>query len=75
MPTPQLGLAVVVIQSVLEIVRELGRVPSGHVYATLTAKGCTINQWSAMVSVMTGTGLVELTKGHELVWIGPKIDQ
>ncbi len=59
-----------IIKAVADAIRELGRVPSGHLYARLAASGCTFENYEKIISIIKNTGLVRETPGHELVWIG-----
>jgi hypothetical protein len=61
------------IAAVAETVRELGRVPSGTVYAALMSKGVTFSGYEKILGILDRAGLVRQTQGHELVWIGPTV--
>jgi hypothetical protein len=52
-----------------ETIRELGRVPAGHLYAVGMAS-MTLEQYNAAISQLEGAGLVK-QDNHELIWIGP----
>jgi hypothetical protein len=64
----QVADALTTMRAVVETVRDLGRVPSGTVYATLMSR-MDLSAYNKMVSLIVGTGLVRL-ENHELVWVG-----
>lgn len=53
-----------------EAIRDLGRVPAGHLYAHLMGK-LTLDQFDGLVGALVQAKLVERTRDHELIWIGP----
>jgi hypothetical protein len=55
--------------AVAEAIRELGSVPSGHLYAQLMDK-MSLETYTAVIQVLKNTKLVE-EKNHLLTWIGP----
>lgn len=55
--------------AVTEAIRELGEIPSGHMYARLCDK-MSLECWERMEKIIVGTGLVE-KRGDLLVWVGP----
>lgn len=60
---------VAVIEAVSDCIRELGSVPSGHLYAQLMSK-LNIDQYTAIISFLKDAGLVK-ESGYLLTWIGP----
>ena len=54
-------------QAIAEAIRELGRVPAGHLYATVMGT-LTLEQFEQITGILKGAGLVE-EKNHELIWI------
>lgn len=59
---------VAVIVAVAEAIRELKRVPSGHLYAQLMGR-MSMDTYNAVIGTLKNTGLVE-EKDHELIWCG-----
>lgn len=55
--------------AVAEAIRELGEVPSGHLYARVMGK-MTLENYNAVIDALKGAGLVEETN-HILKWVGP----
>ena len=60
--------AVQMLKAVAEAIRELGRVPSGHLYAQLMGF-LSLDQYTKAIDILKQMGLVE-EKYHELIWIG-----
>ena len=60
-----------ILQAVAESIRELGEVPSGHLYANLMSK-LTLAQFEQVLGVLKGAGLVRESNAHLLTWIGPE---
>lgn len=50
-------------------VRELKRVPSGHLYARLMGS-ISLDQYNSLIGILVKQNLVKLTPSHELVWVG-----
>lgn len=57
------------IRVVADAIRELGSVPSGHLYARLMSH-MSHATYEKIIGVITRSGLVE-EKNHLLTWIGP----
>lgn len=62
--------AVRVAHAVAETIRELGQVPSGHLYARLMGV-MEIHQYEQVIDLLVDARLVERTPFHLLRWIGP----
>lgn len=58
--------------AVAEAIRELGEVPSGHLYAVLMGQ-LSLDQYNAVIAVLVRAGLVEKQPSHLLVWKGPVV--
>lgn len=72
-PTPeQTKAALGVLLAVAETVRESKRCPSGVVYAALMGR-ITLSGYEKILGILKRSGLIEETKGHELVWIGGEV--
>jgi len=63
-----------ILLAVAECVRELGEVPSGHLFAHLCSmpplEQMTADQYQQMIECLKGAGLVA-ERAHLLTWIGP----
>jgi hypothetical protein len=60
--------AMLLIQAVSECIKELGTVPSGHLYAGLMGS-LSLDQYNQIISAMLDMGLIK-ESGHLLTWIG-----
>lgn len=56
------------IAAVGEAIRELGSVPSGHLYANLSDM-MSLNTYNGIIGALVAAKYVKLS-GHELTWIG-----
>lgn len=65
--------AVEIAMAVAEAIRELGEIPSGHLYAKLMLYGVTLTQHQSILGTLTMAGLIEVTPAHLVRWIGPAI--
>lgn len=71
MSTTSDSLAVVrVAHAVAETIRELGQVPSGHLYARLMGI-MDLDQYEQVIGLLIDAHLVERDPSHLLHWIGP----
>jgi len=52
-------------------IKELGSVPSGHLYARLMDQ-MSLATYEKIVGALIGAGLVRKEPSHLLVWIGPR---
>ena len=52
-------------------IRELGEVPSGHLYAMLMTQGCSLDVYDAILGKLTGAGLITVSDQHLIKWAGP----
>ena len=68
--TSQEAAAVLAVQAIAEVIRSLGAVPSGHLYARLMDK-LTLEQYTALIDLLKRMGLVT-EKNHLLRWVEPK---
>jgi hypothetical protein len=64
----QIKAALQITAAVAEAIRELGSVPSGHLYAQLCGK-LSLQQYESIIHLLKNTGLVS-ESFHELTWIG-----
>lgn len=71
--TPQQATAAVaIVMAVAETVRESKRVPSGTVYAALLGR-VSFEGYEKILGILKSAELIEETRAHELVWIGPEV--
>ncbi len=61
--------ALAIVQAIADTIREVGRIPSGHLYAQVMAH-VSFNDYSGTIRLLSDAGLVRETAAHELVWIG-----
>jgi hypothetical protein len=57
--------------AIAESIRELGQVPSGHLYARLMGI-MDLHQYEQVIELLIDARLVERDRSHLLRWIGPK---
>lgn len=58
------------VAAIAEAIRDLGSVPSGHLYAQVMGH-MSIDQYSQIIVLLKKAGLVT-ESGHLLTWVGPK---
>jgi hypothetical protein len=54
---------------IAQAIRELGSVPSGHLYARLMGH-FSLNEYTQIIGALKSVGLVK-EKAHLLTWVGP----
>ena len=64
----QVGGAIQVIAAIANAIRELGRVPSGELYARVMGQ-VSLEQYDRILGILKGAELIEV-KNHEITWIG-----
>lgn len=68
-------LAIQFFLAIGDCVRDLGEVPSGHLYACLLSmpslSSMTAGQYQQVIDALNGAGLVS-EKNHLLTWVGPR---
>jgi hypothetical protein len=69
MTTEQVHAGLKSVIAVAETIRELGRVPSGHLYARLMGV-LSMDAYERIIAILMKQGLVQRTAAHELVWVG-----
>jgi hypothetical protein len=57
-----------ILRAVADTIRELGEVPSGHLYAHLMSK-LSLEQYEQVISVLKQAGLIT-ESNHLLTWVG-----
>jgi hypothetical protein len=74
MSTTSEALALVrVAHAVAETIRELGAVPSGHLYARLMGV-MELHQYEQVIDLLIDARLIERDRRHLLRWIGPAVN-
>jgi len=71
---PDVVAAFRILQAIAEAIRELGEVPSGHLYANLQDR-LTLRQFEQAIEALKGAGLVRESNAHLLTWIGPALPE
>jgi hypothetical protein len=71
---PDVIAAFRILQAIAEAIRELGEVPSGHLYANLQDR-LTLRQFEQAIEALKGAGLVRESNAHLLTWIGPALPE
>jgi hypothetical protein len=66
-PAQKQKLAIEIVMAVAETIREAGEIPSGHLYAGLMEKGCTLAQYDNLIRTLIESGIVRKS-GHMLKW-------
>ena len=69
MTKEQVRAGLEIVLAVSDAIRELGEVPSGHLYAHLMGK-LSIDDYNKIISILVGAKLIT-NQGHLLRWVGP----
>jgi hypothetical protein len=70
--TPQqITAAIMKVKAVADAIRELGQVPSGHLFAQLSS-ALDITEYEAIIRTLKNAGLVS-ESAHLLRWVGPGV--
>jgi hypothetical protein len=70
--TRQVNAALAVTIAISETIRELGEVPSGHLYAGLIGE-ISLQDYERIIGVLKNTWLVREDPSHLLTWTGPEV--
>lgn len=68
--TAQATAAIQLIVAVGDVIRELGQIPSGHLYAQLMGQ-LSLDQYQSILTQLKKADLVKELPSHLLVWTGP----
>jgi hypothetical protein len=68
----QIKAAIQITLAIADAIRELGEVPSGHLYARIGH--LSIEDYNSIIDILKRGGLVK-EQHHLLTWIGPKPDE
>ena len=63
----KVGAAINIIKSVADAIKDLGRVPSGHLYASLMPSGISIEEFNSIIRILKRAAIVR-EEYHELIW-------
>lgn len=63
----QIAAAFKKLQAVAEAIRDLGQVPSGHLYARLNAHGMELAEYEKIIGLLVNAKVVE-KRGDLLIW-------
>lgn len=69
MTSHELQRTIKAMHALSEAIRELGEVPSGHLYAHLLGR-MSLSAYMSMIDALAGATLIT-RRNHLLVWIGP----
>lgn len=68
-----LRAALGMVLAVSETIRELGSVPSGHLY-TLLMGVLDIENYQSIIRTIEGAGLIKVDGSYLITWIGPALE-
>lgn len=71
MPTTTQQAAMILVKIVADAIKEAGQIPAGHLYAILSAHGCTHGQFETLISTFKRAGLIA-EKNNLLTWINER---
>ncbi len=66
----QVTAGIMMAAAIGEAIRDLGSVPSGHLYARLMGR-MSLDTYNKLIGILKNTNLVE-EHNHLLTWVGPK---
>lgn len=66
----QVKSVLAVVQALAEAIRELGSVPSGHLYAMVMSH-MSLDDYNHSIAVLRSSGVVR-ESNHVLTWVGPQ---
>jgi hypothetical protein len=67
----QIKKVLLVVQTVADLIKSLGSVPSGELYAQLMPTGLTLNEYNTCIDFIERAKLITV-KNHLITWVGPK---
>lgn len=59
-----------IVLAIGDTIRDLGSVPSGHLYAQLMGR-LSINEYEKILGILESAGQIRRESSHLLVWTGP----
>lgn len=66
--TPKAAAVLGVVSAIGAAIKDLKRVPNGHLYAMVMGK-MTLESYTMVIDILVTAGVVEI-KNNELVWVG-----
>lgn len=69
----EMRAALDVVAALAEVIREVGSIPSGHLYAQVMGQ-LSIGQYERIVGLLKRAGVIE-ERGHVLTWVGPALEK
>jgi hypothetical protein len=63
--------ALQVIKAVADTIKEMGTIPSGHVYAAFMSAGISLEAYESIINRLVQEGFVRRDPHHLLTWVGP----
>jgi hypothetical protein len=67
----EVASTVAIVKAIAETIKELGSVPSGHLYAQLMGR-MSLDQYNQIIAMLVRADLVHLGGDHLITWTGPK---
>jgi hypothetical protein len=67
----EMRAALALVAALADAIRDLGRVPAGHLYAGIMDR-MSLESFNRAVEIMKAAGLVR-ESNHELIWVGPEL--
>ena len=67
--TTQEQAAIEIVKAVADTIKDLGSVPSGHLYARLMGH-MSLSEYEQIIGFIVRSGLVKRDSSHLLTWIG-----
>jgi predicted transcriptional regulator len=58
-----------IILAIAETIRELKRIPSGHLYANLMRANIDLSTYESIIGILKNSGIVK-EENFELIWVG-----
>jgi hypothetical protein len=65
----QLEAGLQLVRGIADAIKELGSVPSGHLYARLMGV-MSLSEYQQIIGMLVSSGLVKQEASHLLVWVG-----
>lgn len=63
--------ALAIVRAIADTIRELGSIPSGHLYAQLMGH-MELTHYNQILGILKRSGMVAESESHLLTWKGPK---
>jgi hypothetical protein len=66
----QIKGAIEIMKAVANAIKELGSIPSGHLYVHLN-NSLTLDEYNRIIGLLKGAELITVGDDHLITWIGP----